>query len=277
MSANKMPFLIRICLCLISFVCLSCDQIEFLNRQSNTSQNNLFALLLLGISANSSDDLARLNDEFNEQTLSNWNIYNNQTTNLSNPTTIAITNGNLQLTPQSQTLWFNAIQTGAMVSKTISGNFVASTSVQVRRRTNANLAPNQTVELAGLMVRNRDTSLENYVFIVLGFDENDLSVEVKTTTNDVSSYVGPSRSSSDGELRICRIGDNFYLYLKGTDGTWIAQNHPTTNNPVFVRSDLPNSLEVGLNIYANQGTPDVIARFDYIRFFRPNNQTDCTR
>lgn len=272
-----MKFIFRNLFYLLALFLISCGQLDFWNRKSNTSQNDLLPLLLLGISSNSSDDLVGLNDEFDGQTLSNWNIYNNQTASLTNPTTISIINGSLQLTPQSQTLWFNAIQTGAMVSKTISGNFVASTSVQVRRRTNANLAPNQTVELAGLMVRNRDTSLENYVFIVLGFDENDLSVEVKTTTNDVSSYVGPSRSSSDGELRICRIGENFYLYLKGNDGVWIAQNHPTTGNPVFIRSDLPNSLEVGLTVYANQGTPDVSARFDYIRFFRPNNQSDCTR
>lgn len=272
-----MKFIFRNLFYLLVLFLISCDQLEFWNRKSNTSQKDLLPLLLLGISTNATDDLVALNDEFDSQTLSNWTIYNNDTTSLSNPTSISISNGSLQLTPQSQTLWFNAIQTGAMVSKTISGNFVASTSVQVRRRTNFNLAPNQTVELAGLMVRNRFTSLENYVFIVLGFDENDLSVEVKTTINDVSSYIGPSRSSTDGELRICRIGENFYLYLKGTDGAWIAQNHPTTGNPVFVRSDLPNSIEVGLNIYANQGTPDVTARFDYLRFYRPVNQADCTR
>lgn len=256
----------------------NCSQLPFLKLESKSAdQNNLLGLLFYSIFTGPNDDLTNLSDEFEVQNLESWNIYNNESTSRINPTQIEIDNGKLQLTPNSQTLWFNSIKTGAMVSKMITGNFVATTSIQVRRRTNNNLPPNQTVELAGLMVRNRETPEENYLFIVLGYDENDLSVEVKTTSNNISAYIGPSLSNSDGELRICRIGQNFYLYLKTVDGNWVVQNHPTTNNPVFIRSDLPSSVEVGPNIYANQGTPDVTSSFEYVRFFRPKGLEDCTR
>ncbi len=110
---------------------------------------------------------------------------------------------------------------------------------------------------------------ENYVFIVVGFDTNDLSVETKTTTDSVSKWHGPSWGSAEAELALCRVGATFNLYKRPIGGTdWeLAKS--------FERSDLPDTLQVGPNIYSD-GKPDLQVRYEGLEIEPVENEAGCT-
>lgn len=110
------------------------------------------------------------------------------------------------------------------------------------------------------MARNPAGPPENYVFIVVGNDENDLSVETKTTVNSASSYAGPSWPSGDAELRICRLGAAMHLYKREIGAaSW-------TLATTYDRPDLPATLEVGPNVYAAASPPDLVVTFEEVEF-----------
>ncbi|NUO53181.1 MAG: hypothetical protein HOV80_30405 [Polyangiaceae bacterium] len=114
-----------------------------------------------------------------------------------------------------------------------------------------------------------DAGQENYVFIVVGFDENDVSVETKSTTNDMSDYIGPTWPGTDAELRLCRVGASFHLYKRAIGGTTWEEAM------VYDRPDLGASLQVGPNIYS-LAAPDLTVSFDEVTFARVASVADCT-
>src|SRR6185503_16622584 len=121
--------------------------------------------------------------------------------------------------------------------------FKISALVDVSRKSDAAkpLGGRGSVQLAGLMARSR-SGAENYVFIVVGNDGDGLSVETKTTVNSVSAYYGPSWGSASAELRLCRFGANFSLYKRRAGEAWALAD-------TYERPDLPDTLQVGANIY----------------------------
>ncbi len=101
----------------------------------------------------------------------------------------------------------------------------------------------------------------------MGYDENDVSVETKTTTSGVSTYDGPSAPSSDAELRVCRIGATLRLRKRTGGGAW-------QDAAVYDRPDLPPTLRVGPVVYANASPPDLDVAFDEVVFASPT-PADC--
>lgn len=212
--------------------------------------------------------LADLSDEFESGALStDWQIIRPEAADL------RVTGGALELSLKTSVLWFNADR-GVLLSKPVTGDFIATTAVSVRMRSDPSAPPASTIHLAGIMARAGDAPSEDYVFIVTGRDENDLSVETKSTDDSVSTYQGPSWPSSDAQLRLCRIGARF-VFLKRplAGGAWeIAQ--------AVERADLPATLDVGANAYAflsGGGVPDFLARFERVAFDLPASEADCTR
>ena len=93
---------------------------------------------------------------------------------------VEIVDGQLRIEP-FQSLWFNN-SSAILVSKEMSGSFKVTAAVRSRSVANPGEPPPGLVRLGGLMVRNPDTSDgENYVFLVVGRDVNDVSIERKTT------------------------------------------------------------------------------------------------
>jgi hypothetical protein len=185
---------------------------------------------------------------------------------------IEVRSGALELTMREGALWFNASR-ATLVYKEVSGDFKATAIVRARRSSSPTEPPNRTVHLAGLMARDPAPGDEDYVFIVVGFDEDGLSVETKSTVRSVSDYEGPAWPSGDAELRLCRIGSNFSLYKREIgQSTW-------TTAKSYERNDLPATLEVGVNIYALGGANgvDLRATVDEIRYARVTSSADCTR
>jgi len=109
--------------------------------------------------------------------------------------------------------------------------------------------------------------------VVVGFDENDLSVETKTTVDGRSTYVGPSWGSGDAELRICRVGATFATYKRPVgSSTWQEAER-------WERLDLPEVLQVGLNAYAIGGADgtDLTVTFEGATFAPAATLADCLR
>jgi hypothetical protein len=178
-------------------------------------------------------------------------------------------NGTLVLTLKSRALWFMD-QRGVLLYRLIRGNFRITAKVEARKFSDLTQPPQgPVVQMGGLMVRNPNPGPENYVFIVVGQDVNDLSVETKNTRDSLSKYDGPAWGSADAELRICRVGATFNLYKRpvGSDTWQLAQ---TVDRP-----DLPEILQVGPNIYSD-GTPDLQVRYDSLSLEQTLTAADCT-
>lgn len=174
--------------------------------------------------------------------------------------TVSVTGGELVVRLDVAALWFNASR-GFFLHRPITGDFKATTRVRVRKTSAPGEPPDALVHLAGVMVRDpaSDRGAESYAFVVVGRDENDLSVETKETRQSMSRYEGPTWPSSDAELRLCRVGADVRLLKRAIGGsTWtVAQT--------YARPDLPATLQVGLNVYSFSA-PDLTARFDLLRF-----------
>lgn len=193
-----------------------------------------------------------------------WSVFNPQAV------AISTENDSLILTLRRRALWFME-QRGVLVYKPVTGNFKITAEVHTMKNSDPAQSPggDGSVQLGGLMARNGRAGPENYVFIVIGDDSNGLSIETKNTVNSFSKYEGPGWNSGEAELRLCRFGSTFNVYKRhiGTNESWIPAGS-------FDRSDLPESLQVGVNIYSDNA-PDLQVRFDRLRIETVTSETDC--
>lgn len=190
-----------------------------------------------------------------------------------NPQSVGIqveANGSLLLTLKRHALWFMQ-QRGVLLYKPVSGNFRITADVYTEKSSDPSQPPggDKTVQLGGLMARNGNSGQENYVFIVVGDDGNGLSVETKNTTQGLSKYDGPYWGSADAELRLCRVGQTFNLYKRHTNSS-----EPWTLATSYDRPDLPETLQVGLNIYTDS-SPDLQIRFENLRIEPIASADEC--
>ena len=119
-----------------------------------------------------------------------------------------------------------------------------------------------------MMARDGGGGPENYVFIVLGTDD-DPSVETKTTVDSQSVWQGPAWPGAAGDVRLCRVGSSFTMWVRNTGGAWQLSN-------TFVRDDLPGTLQVGPIAYNNAPTPEVRVSFDFVDFEPVGSEADCS-
>ncbi len=164
----------------------------------------------------------------------------------------------LTITLIRRALWFQD-QRGVLIWKPVTGDFVIEADVQTSRASDPSQPPGADgrVELAGLMAR-ADGARENYVFIVVGGDADGLSVETKSTTDNSSEFNGPAWDSGSASLQLCRNGSTFLLAKRP-----IGSAEPWAPAIAYERPDLPDTLQVGLNIYCDS-TPDLQAVFTAI-------------
>ena len=178
--------------------------------------------------------------------------------------------GALVMTLLRRALWFMD-QRGVFVYKPVSGNFKLTADVHTAKRSDPTQPPggDGTVQLGGLMARDGTGGQENYVFIVAGDDGDGLSIETKNTVDSFSKYSGPAWDSAEAELRLCRFGESFQLYKRHIGG-----NEAWTSAATFERTDLPETLQVGLNIYTDS-RPDLQIRYDHIQIDPVSEASDC--
>jgi hypothetical protein len=155
--------------------------------------------------------------------------------------------GALVMALKRRALWYMDRQ-GILAYEPVEGDFRITADVYTMKRADPGQAPGEdgTIQLGRAMARNGTGSQENYVFIVVGSTTNGLAVETKNTINDFSQYHGPDWDSASASLLLCRSGQTFALYKRhiGSDEAWI----PAAS---FERPDLPENLQVGVNIYTD--------------------------
>jgi hypothetical protein len=193
-----------------------------------------------------------LDDEFDGAALEGWEIVNPDTAE------VQLDQQSLVIEPHANSLWFDG-SAAVLVAKRIAGDFVVTAPVRARSVSMSSQPPSPLFRLGGLMARDPGGSAEDYVFIVFGADDADVSVETKSTDDSKSMYQGPPWPGGEGELRICREGSRFTLLAREQIGEW-------TEQAVFVRDDLPDTLQVGPTAYANADPADLRVTFDAIRF-----------
>ena len=183
--------------------------------------------------------------------LEGWTVFNPVAVD------IAVDGNAYVLTLNRRALWFMNDR-GVLIYNVVSVDFKITADIHTSKESDPSSPPggDGSVQLSGLMARNGGGGLENYVFIVIGDDGNGLSVETKNTVDSFSKYDGPTWDTASAELRICRIGSMFNLYKRSVDS-----NDPWELAGAFDRPDLPEELQVGVNIYTNS-SPDLQARVE---------------
>ena len=196
--------------------------------------------------------------------------------------------GHMTLTPYTSS-WFEDYR-GVLVFKEVTGDFVATTEILPRNRTETG-PPSRAYSLAGIMARTpRPVSQgatdwtsggENYVFLSLGTASNPgtYQFEVKTTVNG-NSQLEISDGFPKARLRMAKIGPAVIVLLKPEGEDWRVHRR-------YNRDDMPATLQLGLTVYTdwdnvsplnplvhNQtvetgGNPDLTAHVNFFRYSRP--------
>lgn len=249
-------------------------------------------LAALPLAAAAQEELAGLSDEFDDAaSLAGWQRLqqvegwpNDQVERLDIGQSVP---GCLTLIPRTS-VWYQDFR-GILLFKEVSGDFVVSTYLRALNRAQ-NGAPGSQFSLGGLLIRTpREVTPqtwrpggENYCFLSYGAANapGRYQLEAKTTVNSDSQLQVIDRQGSDAMLQIAKIGPHVMLLARTTDTAWhvVARYH---------RPDMPAALQVGLTAYTDwptcngvgvqqhnttviqQGNPDVIAIFDYVRYRRP--------
>lgn len=249
--------------------------------------------LIMGyVSLNAQNDLAVLNDEFNDSTKFNeWQTHH-QTENWPSfieRCGIVENEGVFTIEPQSSG-WYGEFHRGPFFFKEVKGNFTVTTKIYVTGKKTE--SPERSYSLAGLMVRNKrpvsanknDKGHENWMFLSTGSatKKGKPQLESKNTVNGKSKLKVFPGKQGWVYISISRIGNTFYQsyrYAESSDWTLLRVIH---------RPDFADTLQVGMLAYTDfwrvalkdmfnrngfntkpiKGKPDLMARFDYIRFFR---------
>ena len=208
-----------------------------------------------------------LSDEFEGTALDpSWHVKNGQLADTQ------VSGGTLSLIPNQFTVWFHEDH-GPGLFRTIEGDFRMTTSVRARRASDPDASVSTGFQFAGIIVRDpasdAETNPENYVFSVVGYRGDYFSAETKSTVNDLSMVDGPPWPSTDAELRICRIGDTFQLYIREIGASaW---------NPAisYDRPGFPDTVQAGPIAYTYTDAYDLNAMFDYVRYAPVSSRADC--
>jgi hypothetical protein len=230
-----------------------------------------FALVL--VSAACSEPLAPaqvagFDDDFSGKELSaDWTILNGDSFEH------RLEGGRLHMRPTKNTVWYKKDQGPGLV-KLVTGNFKVSSIVRARKASAPSEYVSNGYQFAGLIARDpasaKPDAKENYVFNVVGYRGDYLSVETKTTKRDHSDVEGPAWPTADAELRICRINDVFRVYKRPIgEKTWEL-------GFTYERGDLPATLQVGPIAYTFTDQYDLDGSFEEIRFAPVRTVEDCT-
>ncbi len=216
-------------------------------------------------------------DEFDANSLSEWSlrhVVEGTSPQYSLLDVDQTTPGSLTIVPTQTPGWFRDGD-GPLIFKLLNGDFAVHTAVRAESRINPGEAPSSNFNSAGLMARDPagGDGPENYIMLNVGTQNDRIAGGVGSetkTTDDSNSELFLDAGSNRGELILCRVGDDFisFRFLEGDTG-WTETNR-------FARSDLPQSLQVGLVVSAFAAPADLQATFDFVRLLpTPASSEDC--
>jgi hypothetical protein len=197
---------------------------------------------------------------------------------------ISVTGGalHLQAIPGQSGVWFQGSTESLVYKEVTADHFKVTTTARPRKRTDPNAAPTHALHVGGIMVRDPAShggATENYLFIMVGSNEGaSPGVEVKSTVNGASTWAEPAwNNPTAAELRICRLGTDFYLYKRIPGAmTWILANETDQMAPV-ARPDLPQTVQLGLALNFSGPDNDLDVGFDDVVLApqAPASVADC--
>lgn len=175
------------------------------------------------------------------------------------------TDKGLIVEPTEESVWWKN-KRGASLYHHIKGDFDVQVKVITRKASNQASYPDQDYQFGGIILRDPSANAilgrENHVFNVVGYRGGGLQIETKDTTNGYSQVSGFDWSSGDADLRIRRRGSQFDMYARlPLSNKWVQVNS-------FERKDLPETLEVGLIVYAysnGKNRYDLTVTFEHIK------------
>lgn len=276
-----------------------------LARRIRSALPALLALLLARPAR--ANDLSHLGDEFNNpytlplwqrvHLVEGWNAEQLETIDIS-----ASRPGWLTMVPWTCT-WYQDWR-GPMAFKRVGGDFVVTSAVENTGRDGVSL-PGINFSLGGLMIRTPrpitpatwSPGGENYVFLSVGYGQAGpprWQYEVKTTLASQSTLILSDAPGPAARLQIARLGRYVICLRREPGGPWRVHQR-------YDRPDFPDTLQVGPVAYTDwnkaqvfdpfvhngaalhtplppgvldpsPGTPfypDLVARWDYVRYFRP--------
>ncbi|MEO1049376.1 MAG: DUF1349 domain-containing protein [Bacteroidota bacterium] len=251
--------------------------------------------MMMNTQVTAQTNLETLNDEFNESTsLTVWQFFHKAEdwpNFVSKADINTTTQGCLHMEPKTG-FWYADVHSGPYLYKTLEGDFTVVTKVKANGKNTA--VPKQPFSLAGLMVRSPrpygadkfTKNLENWLFISTGYakGKHQPQFETKVTINSKSNLKILPAQQDWVEIAITRIGNDFFMSHKLENGQWQIVRKVTHPN-------MADALQIGLIAYTDfngkmkrrwifsrkklntvvyeDGNPDLIARFEYVRFYRP--------
>jgi hypothetical protein len=228
----------------------------------------------------STEPVDEMSDEFDDPaTLALWMQRDEVEGGPASIESLSIAEGLLQLRPTAGG-WYNDY-VGAMLYKSMSGNFIIETHVTAVSRSDPASPPTMPFNSGGLIVRDPASGpgAQNWIAHNLGFQSASVATESKTTI-DSQSELFLVTGIHHGRLRLCRWDDTFVLARRLDGDPAFEETHR------FERPDLGWQLQVGMmaNGWNSTGSdpdtsvaPDVDVSFDYVRFWRPSGADDCVR
>ncbi|MFD1162984.1 T9SS type A sorting domain-containing protein [Hwangdonia seohaensis] len=229
--------------------------------------NYLIGIVYICFTTTVFSQISALSDVFNDSILDeSWNLFQTQYYQTPVPMNNGFMEMNLDDVECNRTcVWWVDMNAG-LIYKEITGDFNVVIAVYTKQKNNPTQDIDGWTQLAGLMARDPASTTsgnENYVFNVAGMRFDNPSIELKSTTNNLSSIRAftDNMSGTAAELRMVREGTFFSLYSRQIgSSTWIFRD-------AFNRPDLPATLQVGLIAYVFEAYPgNLLAQFDYIRF-----------
>ncbi len=248
---------------------------------------------LLATGPGYADDLAWMSDNFDHPaSLANWQRHHAL---YGFPDQVAVldvdqsTPGALHVEPQVST-WFENY-CGPFLFKEIAGDFIVTTRIHVTGLDGG--LPQSEFSLAGLMVKAPDqtpgvwsTGEADWIFLSTGMGTGGQpQFETKDTNDGQSELILSPAPTGWLRLRIQRDGTTFTLSARAAGQPWQVLR-------IIERTDLPETLQVGMTTYTDwptasaypggplafnaalvqspPGNRDLAARYDWIRFRRPN-------
>ena len=233
------------------------------------------------------DDLAVLSDEFTDaSSMAEWQRLNDtegwNADKLEAYDIDATTPGSMHLMPHSSTWYMDLI--GPLTFKEVSGDFIATVHLDIKRRANQAGRPSAYFSLGGIMLRApRQISAaapqpsapiyeqlpwppngyssdwtpdgEDYLFFSaghsIGYPENQWNIQVKNTDDGQTSLYHSAQGVPAGTgvmtLQVVRMGSTFLLLRQHGSGDWIVENR-------YDRPDLPETIQVGVSAYTDWGS-----------------------
>lgn len=212
--------------------------------------------------------------------------------------------GRLALAPiqVAQTHWYSDSE-GPLLYRTVTGDFVVETDVNVGRRDDPSQPPRGGFNAGGLLVRDPASARrgQRWIMYNLGHQVDSFAREVKTTRPGAAEslstlyLIQTAAGVRGGRLRICRLGEalRFFHQHPGEAG-WTEEAYGPGTSPLgngggeptpgvvvggvirFLRPDLPATVQVGLMVGAWDAPLDTRAEFDYLRFGEARTAADCT-